>query len=90
MRVSVEEALGSAFLAELHDPSDERVAARPIDWSFDQIPLTKRAIQNAVYQEAARSHPEIYERDAQLLKERGITRVQTRSSDLSPTLPPLP
>jgi len=91
MRVSVEQALASAFLAELHDPTDEKVASRPIDWSFDQIPLTKRAIQNAVYQEAGLAHPEIYERDAPLLKERGLAKPSRASTNgRAPNLPPLP
>ena len=38
------------------------------------MPLTKRAIQNAVYQEAGRMHPEIFDRDAALLAERKIVR----------------
>jgi hypothetical protein len=50
------------------------VAKHTIDWSFDNLPLTKRAIQNAVYLEAGRMHPEIYDRDAALLAERKIPR----------------
>jgi len=87
----VEQALASAFLSELHDPTDEKVASRPIDWSFDQIPLTKRAIQNAVYQEAGLLHPEIYDRDAPLLKERGLAKPsRAQSNGRAPNLPPLP
>jgi mitogen-activated protein kinase 1/3 len=79
-RASVEESLASPFLAELHDPTDERVAKHVIDWSFDNIPLQKRDIQNAVYHEAGRMHPEIYDRDAALLKERGLTRPRSSES----------
>jgi serine/threonine protein kinase len=79
-RCTVEQALESKFMAELHDPSDERVAKHTIDWSFDSLPLTKRAIQNAVYQEAGRMHPEIFDRDAALLAERKIVRPTSKEN----------
>jgi mitogen-activated protein kinase 1/3 len=77
-RCTVEQALQAKFLSELHDPSDERVAKHTIDWSFDNLPLTKRAIQNAVYQEAGRMHPEIFDRDSALLAERKIARPSSK------------
>ena len=57
-----------------------KVAKHTIDWSFDYLPLTKRAMQNAVYQEAGRMHPEIFDRDAALLAERKIVRPTSKYS----------
>ncbi len=66
-RISVDEALGLKYFESLHAPTDEPVATAPIDWSFDNFKPTKRVLQNFVYLESSKFHPEIFTRDRELL-----------------------
>jgi len=69
------ECLRHAFFSDLHKESDERVAEKTMDWSFDKFKPSKRLLQNYIYAECAKFHPSIVERDGQdNLTTRGITR----------------
>lgn len=52
---------------------DEPTADAPVNWAFDKFTPTKRLLQNYVYVEAAKFHPEIIKRDERALASRGIT-----------------
>lgn len=73
-RPSVAQCLELKYYETLHMPDDEPVAKSPIDWAFDKFTPTKRLLQNYVYAESAKFHPEILRRDAKLLESRGITK----------------
>jgi len=62
-RISVDEALGHKYFESLHSPSEEPVAARPVDWSFDNFKPTKRILQEFIYLESSKFHPDILLRD---------------------------
>merc|ERR1712217_305972 len=71
-RSTVQEALLMPYYATLHMPDDEPIAEKPVDWAFDKFTPTKRLLQNYIYIECARFHPEIQKRDEKLLAARGI------------------
>merc|ERR1712176_1631205 len=50
-RASAAEALVLPYFAEWHDPEQEPVCDRPIDWSFDTEKLTMSEVRNAIYEE---------------------------------------
>jgi len=74
-RVDTQEAISLKYYSELHIPDDEPVAEKPVDWAFDRFTPTKRLLQNYIYAECWRFHPEIAERDAKLLAPRGIDQI---------------
>jgi len=74
-RVEVQQALLLSYFESLHVPDDEPVAEAPVDWAFDRFTPTRRLLQNYIYAEVHRFHPDIAERDAQLLPSRGIDRL---------------
>lgn len=84
-RTVVSGCLEMKYFESLHMPDDEPVADQPVDWAFDKFTPTKRLLQNYVYTESAKFHPEILKRDAKLLDTRGIT--QAKIPDL-PNTPP--
>mmetsp|Transcript_73924 Transcript_73924/g.209360 ORF Transcript_73924/g.209360 Transcript_73924/m.209360 type:complete len:375 (-) Transcript_73924:58-1182(-) len=71
-RVDVREALSMQYYETLHMPDDEPTADTPVDWAFDKFTPTKRLLQNFIYAECWRFHPEIAKRDEKLLSARGI------------------
>lgn len=72
-RISAADALAHPYLAHLHDPAGEGVAPTPFAWDFDSgWEPTKRAIQDRIYGECVRFHPEIIRRDAAWLEARGF------------------
>merc|ERR1719329_1956782 len=71
-RVDVTGAIELEYFKSLHMPDDEPVAEAPVNWAFDKFTPTKRLLQNYIYVECARFHPSIAQRDARLLRERGI------------------
>jgi len=48
-RASANEALEQAYFAEWHDPQEEPVCDRKIDWSFDSMELTMNDVRSAIY-----------------------------------------
>eukprot|EP00929_Paragymnodinium_shiwhaense_P025314 TRINITY_DN15346_c0_g1_i1.p2 TRINITY_DN15346_c0_g1~~TRINITY_DN15346_c0_g1_i1.p2 ORF type:complete len:169 (-),score=21.10 TRINITY_DN15346_c0_g1_i1:174-680(-) len=77
-RPDVCECLRLPYLADLHDEADEPVATRVPD--LPRMPALEedavgRQLQNHLYAEAARHHPEITVRDSELLVSRGIDKV---------------
>jgi serine/threonine protein kinase len=60
----------TAQQAQEHDylkaylPKEKPPAPEPFDWSFDGFRATEKAVQERLYRECARYHPEIMERDA--------------------------
>ena len=66
-RITVEDALGHKYFETLHAPNEEPVAMTAVDWSFDNFKPSKRILQNFVYLESAKFHPDILARDRVLL-----------------------
>lgn len=73
-RADVQECLTLQYFATLHMEDDEPVADTPVDWAFDKFTPTKRLLQNYIYSECAKFHPDILRRDVKLLEARGITK----------------
>jgi len=73
-RADVKEALTLKYFETLHMEDDEPVSDTAVDWSFDNFTPTKRLLQNYIYVECAKFHPEIVKRDKDLLASRGITK----------------
>jgi mitogen-activated protein kinase 1/3 len=71
-RVDVQEAIRLKYYESLHMPDDEPVADQPMNWAFDKFTPTKRLLQNYIYAECWKFHPDIAQRDAKLLPARGI------------------
>mmetsp|Transcript_61986 Transcript_61986/g.181720 ORF Transcript_61986/g.181720 Transcript_61986/m.181720 type:complete len:377 (+) Transcript_61986:129-1259(+) len=71
-RVDVRNTLTLPYYETLHMPDDEPEAECPVDWAFDKFTPTKRLLQNYVYTECWRFHPDIAARDQKLLASRGI------------------
>lgn len=74
-RISVEDALGHKYFEGLHSKEDEPVAQSQVDWKFDSFKPTKKLLQNLVYAECAKFHPEIVQRDRQYLAWSGVDKV---------------
>jgi len=60
-RIDVQKAIALQYFETLHMPDDEPTAETPVDWSFDKFTPTKRLLQNYIYAECAKFHPEINE-----------------------------
>lgn len=73
-RADVKQCISLPYFSQLHMEDDEPVAPAPVDWAFDKFTPTKRLLQNYIYAESSKFHPEILRRDAKLLGERGITK----------------
>ena len=57
-RYSVEQCLAHPYFEGLHNEQAEPKAKDPFDWSFDNFEPTKEILQNMVYDEALKFHPE--------------------------------
>jgi len=71
-RVTVVDCLVLPYFENLHMPDDEPVADTPVDWAFDKFTPTKKLLQNYIYVECSRFHPEIIKRDEKALAARGM------------------
>merc|ERR1712046_135544 len=60
-RVNVQQAIELEYFKALHMPDDEPAAEAPVDWAFDRFTPTKRLLQNYIYAECYRFHPNIKE-----------------------------
>jgi len=74
-RASVQDAIVLPYFSTLHMPDDEPTAEHPVDWAFDKFTPTKRLLQNYIYVECSKFHPEILQRDDKLLGARGIDKL---------------
>mmetsp|Transcript_71440 Transcript_71440/g.127448 ORF Transcript_71440/g.127448 Transcript_71440/m.127448 type:complete len:508 (-) Transcript_71440:32-1555(-) len=63
LRISASDALAHQYLEHLSDPTGETTAREPFAWDFDNFEPTKQALQDRIYMECARFHPEILARD---------------------------
>ncbi|CAE7230146.1 MMK1 [Symbiodinium natans] len=84
-RISVPDTLRLKYLDHLFDEEDMVLdtCTAKIDWSFDNFEPTKPLLQSYIYCELASFHPEIVERDRDLLVARGIDKLL----DVSKALP---
>jgi mitogen-activated protein kinase 1/3 len=57
-RITVEEALEHAFLAQLHDPFDEPVTFPIPDFEFETPEFTMDALRELIWKEIVKFHPE--------------------------------
>lgn len=57
-RYTVEQCLAHPYFEGLHNESAEPKAKDAFDWSFDNFEPTKEILQNMVYEEGLRYHPE--------------------------------
>eukprot|EP00439_Symbiodinium_sp_Y106_P082409 s1032_g21.t2 len=76
-RISVPDTLRLKYLDHLFDEEDMVLDTcnTKIDWSFDNFEPTKQLLQSYIYCELASFHPEIVERDKDLLAARGIDKL---------------
>jgi mitogen-activated protein kinase 1/3 len=74
-RVEVTASLCLPYFETLHMPDDEPVADQAVEWDFDKFTPTKRLLQNYIYAECWKFHPEIKARDEALLASRGIDQL---------------
>jgi len=74
-RATVADCLVLPYYETLHMPEDEPVSDHPVDWAFDKFTPTKRLLQNYIYAECWKFHPEIQKRDEKLLPSRGIDAI---------------
>lgn len=58
-RISAGEALAHRYLIHLADPAGETVAQEQFAWDFDNFEATKKALQERIFLECARRHPEL-------------------------------
>ena len=65
-RISVDESLSHKYFETLHAPHEEPVAEHAVDWAFDNFKPTKRILQDFIYLESSKFHPEILVRDKHL------------------------
>lgn len=76
-RATVQNVLRMRYFENLFEEEDleQDTRSTPIDWSFDNFEPSKQMLQNLVYCECASLHPEILERDKDLLGPRGISKL---------------
>jgi len=74
-RADIPACLVLPYYETLHMPDDEPVADTPVDWAFDKFTPTKRLLQNYIYAECWRFHPDIAKRDEKHLASRGIDQL---------------
>lgn len=74
LRLDVKSCIALPYFESLHMEDDEPISDTPVDWAFDKFTPTKRLLQNYVYAECAKFHPDILARDNALLASRGITK----------------
>eukprot|EP00928_Gymnodinium_smaydae_P014032 TRINITY_DN1508_c0_g2_i1.p1 TRINITY_DN1508_c0_g2~~TRINITY_DN1508_c0_g2_i1.p1 ORF type:complete len:376 (+),score=100.38 TRINITY_DN1508_c0_g2_i1:64-1191(+) len=72
-RSTAQEVLRFKYFEGIFDEEDVEVCAGPADFSFDDFEPTKPLLQSYIYGECASFHPEILERDHELLLARKAT-----------------
>mmetsp|Transcript_122294 Transcript_122294/g.280161 ORF Transcript_122294/g.280161 Transcript_122294/m.280161 type:complete len:377 (+) Transcript_122294:1707-2837(+) len=63
-RSNVQEVLEHKYLKTLHDPRQEPKANFQVSWEFDNFRPTKAILQERIYAEVARFHPDVLQRDS--------------------------
>jgi len=56
-RITAEECLAHPYFEEYHNAEEEPVSEEIFDWSWDNFKPTKELLQNMVYEEALKFHP---------------------------------
>ncbi|CAK4077881.1 unnamed protein product [Aphanomyces euteiches] len=56
-RISVDDALAHPYFASIRTPADETVASAPFDFDFESEELTKRRLQELIWEEMRAFHP---------------------------------
>merc|ERR1711871_223997 len=56
-RISVDDALCHPYMATLHHEDDEPLADKPFKFEFKQSDLTKRRLQELMYEQSLAYHP---------------------------------
>eukprot|EP00929_Paragymnodinium_shiwhaense_P098496 TRINITY_DN59971_c0_g2_i1.p1 TRINITY_DN59971_c0_g2~~TRINITY_DN59971_c0_g2_i1.p1 ORF type:complete len:433 (+),score=122.88 TRINITY_DN59971_c0_g2_i1:124-1422(+) len=69
VRIVAQDALRLKYFEHLFEEEDlvHDTMVKPVDWSFDNFEASKRSLQEHVYCECASFHPEIVDRDRELL-----------------------
>jgi len=78
VRMAVQEVMRCRYFENLFDEEEMEHDTRnkkAVDWTFDNFEPTKPLLQNYIYCECAGFHPEIVERDKDLLEARGLGRL---------------
>lgn len=71
-RADAMQCLRHVFFVNLYNPSDDLEAPHPFDWQFQRSAPSKRSLQNGIYIESSRLHPELLTRDEASLGKLGI------------------
>jgi len=78
IRMAVQDTLRCRYFENLFDEEEmehDTQNKTPVDWSFDNFEPTKPLLQNYIYCECAGFHPEIVERDRDVLEARGLGKL---------------
>lgn len=57
-RYTIEQCISHPYFEGLHNPEEEPICEEVFDWTFDEVVLTKENLQNMIYDEALKFHPE--------------------------------
>jgi len=77
VRMTVQEAMRLRYFESLFEEEDMEhdTRVKPVDWTFDNFEPTKPLLQNYVYLECAKFHPDIVKRDLVALRARGVDKL---------------
>mmetsp|Transcript_105491 Transcript_105491/g.268017 ORF Transcript_105491/g.268017 Transcript_105491/m.268017 type:complete len:389 (-) Transcript_105491:97-1263(-) len=77
IRITVRDAMRLRYFESLFEEEDMEHDTRvtPVDWTFDNFEPTKPLLQNYVYLECAKFHPDIVQRDLAALQSRGVDKL---------------
>ncbi|KAF0682966.1 Aste57867_24979 [Aphanomyces stellatus] len=64
-RITIDEALNHPYLAAVRDRSVETTAEKPFDFSFEDCELTRKKLQELIFEDVCHFHPETLEEDAE-------------------------
>lgn len=56
-RLKIKDCLEHPYFEDLHNPEEETTCEKPFDWSWDDFKPTKELLQEMVYNEACKFHP---------------------------------
>ncbi|CAK4081385.1 unnamed protein product [Aphanomyces euteiches] len=63
-RITIDEALEHPYLAQVRDRSVETTADTPFDFSFEECELTRKKLQELIFEDVCHFHPEALEEPA--------------------------
>jgi mitogen-activated protein kinase 1/3 len=61
-RYNIKQCLAHPYFEGLHNESTEPVCKEPFDWSWDNFEPTKEILQDMVYEESLKYHPDKVEK----------------------------